>query len=137
MGEIVAKDSSEQVEKVKTTLHLPPQLVRKLKDWKSSPGRTTADAIISAYIGYEVPVAEQFAPTGENERRKRYGLPPLSTASPATPAAASDEGNRVVGLFINSFALEDLDKAAQAIGLSRSRYAKELLTAFLSTEVSA
>lgn len=114
----------------KTTLHLPPTLTRRLLDWKRAERRTTADAVMSAYIGHRDTVESQFAVTDEDQLRISYGLAPLAATRPTASEIAGD-GTRVVGLYINPRALKDLDTSAAKLGLSRSKYATELLDKFL------
>lgn len=85
---------------------------------------------MSAYISCRADIAKDFAMTDEDKERAAYGLAPLATtARPGNNDA--DEGTRVVGIYINVRALEDLDTTASELGLSRSRFADALLRTFL------
>jgi len=117
----------------KTTLHLPSLIRRRLKAWTSTHRRTTADAVMSAYIQCHDEVASDFETTADDKQRVEFGLQPLAAVA---NTAENDDGTRVVGLYIKPNALSALDAASEGLGISRSRYAGALLDKFLPPHTS-
>lgn len=117
----------------KTTLHLPAPIHRRLKTWKSTHGRTTADAVMSSYIQCREAVASDLQMTDEDKHRVEFGLQPLAAVK---KSSMNDDGTRVIGLYIQDNALKALDSERKELGLSRSRYAAALLDGFLPANSS-
>lgn len=115
-----AKQAATEMKKA--TVQLPSGQVSKLRDWKTATGRSTADAILSAYIDHIDTIRDRYAPSEEDTRRVALGLSPLATTQPTR-----EEPRSQVGLYIRMTALEELDDAAQSLSISRSQLVADLL----------
>ena len=115
----------------KTTVQLPNWLVGRLRGWRKATGRSNADAMLTAYLSRLQAVQERHAPADDDERRAELGLPPLAATLPPPPPDTAEERPVQVGLYVRAAAVDEVDAAARALGLSRSQFVAELLAAEL------
>ena len=102
----------------KTSLNLPTAAAQRLRDWSQATGRSLADGIVTALIDTGEDLEQR---SHTDARRVRLGLPAIA-------AADSGGGERTtVTIRIPRAALDELDAAAQRLGLTRSALAAALL----------
>ena len=115
----------------KTTVQLPNWLVGRLRAWRRATGRSNADAMLTAYLNRLQAVQERHAPADDDRRRAELGLRPLAATLPPPPPDTAEERPVQVGLYVRAAAVDEVDAAARAFGLSRSQFVAELLAAEL------
>lgn len=109
----------------KTTVLLPHRLIDGVRQAAERQDCILAEVIIQAYVAHGEVVRQELVDTEAAKRRKELGLPPPPPPQPPSRARGEERGQ--LQISISAQALEVLDEAADALGISRSHLIEELL----------
>ena len=115
--------------KVKTTVRVPHQLKRMVREHADRHGVTNTEVVLDAYLAKRTAIMQRYSSPADMERRK-LGL------APAGRRALFDykKDSAQLGLYLRPVAGRMLAEKAAQLNMSRRRYICELLYLYLYTD---